>query len=177
MFYKLLNRKWIKLPTVMLLLIAITNLSFRVKADGQIILPAGTIVPLETIGEIKSDAISSGQMVDFKVRSDVKVGDVVVIPAGSIAKGQVTRATPPKGLGKQGIIELQIRSVQALDGQNINLASGNISKEGEDKAGLAIVLGIFVCILFLLIKGKNAEIAPGYQVEAVVASNTTVHLK
>ena len=59
----------------------------------------------------------------------------------------------------------------------MNLASGNISKEGEDKAGLAIILGIFVCILFLMMKGKNAEIAPGYQVEAVVASNASIQVK
>jgi hypothetical protein len=177
MFYKLLNRKWIKMPTVLLLLLAVTNLSFRVKADGQVILPSGTIVPLETLGTINSESISTGEMIDFKVRSDVKVGDVVVIPAGSIAKGQVTKATPPKGLGKQGFLEVQIRSVTAVDGQNVNLASGTISKEGEDKAGLAIILGIFICILFLMIKGKSAEIAPGYQVEAVVASNATIQLK
>ena len=177
MFYKLLNKKWIKTPTVLLLLLAITNLSFRVKADGQVILPSGTIVPLETLGTINSESISAGEMIDFKVRSDVKVGEVVVVPAGSIAKGQVTRATPPKGLGKQGFLEVQIRSVTAVDGQNVNLASGSISKEGEDKAGLAIILGIFLCPVFLMIKGKNAEIAPGYQIEAVVASNASIQVK
>jgi hypothetical protein len=40
--------------------------------------------------------------------------------------------------------------------------------------GLAIGLGIFICILFLFMEGKNAEIPPGYQVDAIVASNTTV---
>lgn len=48
---------------------------------------------------------------------------------------------------------------------------------GSDRLGVSIWLGVFVCLLFLLMKGKNAEIAPGYQVEAVVASTTTINLK
>lgn len=62
-------------------------------------------------------------------------------------------------------------------GQIINLSSGSFGKEGQDRLGVAIGLGVFVCLLFLLMKGKNAEISPGYQVEAVVASTTTINLK
>ena len=55
-------------------------------------------------------------------------------------------------------------------------AKNQSAKSGDDKAGLSIVLGIFVCILFLLIKGKNAEIPAGYQVDAIVSSNVTVNV-
>lgn len=149
-------------------------MSFRPNVNGDVLLTAGTPVALETIGVIVSEGATVGQLIDFKVRADVKVGDKVVIASGSIAKAQVSRVQAPKGLGKEGFIELQLKSVKAIDGKEVQLSSGNIYKEGQDKSTLSIVLGIFVCILFLFMKGKNAEIPPGYQVDATVASNTTI---
>jgi len=174
MIIQLLSKKFVKIPSVILMLIAFTNLSFTLKPNGEIILPAGTIVPLETIGVLSSAEKSVGQMVELKVRSDVKVGNVVAIPAGSIAKAQITRVKAPKGFGKEGFIEMQVKTVKSVDGQDVNLSSGSIYKEGDDKQTLSIVLGIFICVLFFLMKGKNAEIAPGYQVDAVVSSNISI---
>lgn len=174
MIIQFLTKKFIKFPAAILMLIAFSNLSFTLKPNGEIILPAGTIVPLETIGVLSSAEKSVGQMVELKVRSDVKVGSTVAIPAGSIAKAQITRVKAPKGFGKEGFIEMQVKTVKSVDGQDINLSSGSIYKEGDDKQTLSIVLGIFVCVLFFLMKGKNAEIAPGYQVDAVVSSNVTI---
>jgi hypothetical protein len=174
MIFKFVKKTWVKFPLVMLMLVAFANMSFRVSPYGEVVLNAGTLVPLETIGVITSQGLTAGQTIDFKVRADVKVGEKVVIAAGSIAKAQVTRVNEPKAIGKQGVVELQVKSVQSVDGKSINLSSGSVYKEGEDRLGLSIGLGIFICLLFLLMKGKNAEIAPGYQVDAVVASNTTI---
>lgn len=141
-----------------------------------VVLTSGTSIPLETVSAIQSDLVSAGQMIDFKVRYDVKVDDVVVIPAGSIARGQVTRADKAKAIGKEGFVEIQIKSVQAVDGQEIYLTGGNVYQEGDNKQTLAIVLGVLVCVLFLLIKGKNAVVPSGYEVMSTVASNTTIQL-
>ncbi len=108
------------------------------------------------------------------VRQDVIVDDVVAIPRGSIAKGQVMRAERPKAIGREGFVEIQIKSVTATDGQEIMLTGGNIYQEGEDKQTLSIVLGVFVCILFLLLKGKNAQVPQGFQIESSVATTTTI---
>lgn len=172
--FKYLQSKKVKFPIVIILFIAFANMSFRPNVNGDVLLNAGTPVALETIGVIVSEGATVGQLIDFKVRADVKVGDKIVIPAGSIAKAQVSRVQAPKGLGKEGFIELQLKSVKAIDGKEVQLSSGNIYKEGQDKSTLSIVLGIFVCILFLFMKGKNAEIPPGYQVDATVASNVTI---
>ena len=86
-------------------------------------------------------------MVDFRVKTDVKVDNKVVIAAGAIAKGQVVRGQKAKGLGK----------------------------EGDDQQTLAIVLGVFVCILFLFLKGKNATVPSGFQLNSSVASTVTIN--
>lgn len=174
--YRIMQYSKFRVSVIILMMVSFANMSFRVNSQGDILLTAGTPIALETIGVILSEGTTVGQIIDFKVRADVKVGDKVVIPSGSIAKGQVSRVQAPKGLGKEGFIEIQIKSVKAVDGQEVQLASGSVYKEGQDKATLSIVLGIFLCVLFLLMKGKNAEIPPGYQIDATVASNVTIKI-
>jgi hypothetical protein len=173
--FRLMQNLKLRASVILLMMISFANMSFRVNPGAELLLTAGTPVAIETIGMIISDGAAVGQIIDLKVRADVKVGEKVVIAKGTLAKGQVIRVQAPKGLGKEGFIEIQIKSVQAVDGQEVQLASGSIYKEGQDKATLSIVLGIFVCILFLFMKGKNAEIPPGYQIDATVASNVMIN--
>lgn len=163
-------------PIAMLLATSFLLMSFKMSGDGEVTLNAGTIVSLETVSMIQSDLVSVGQTIDFKVKYDVKIDGKAVIPAGTIAKGQVMRAQKAKGLGKQGFVEIQIKSVTAADGQEVFLTGGNVNQEGEDQQTLAIVLGIFICILFLTIKGKNAQVPPGYQVTSSVATTMSIKI-
>ena len=170
------NKSMFKSLAVMLSL-AVLNLSFgSVPIEQAVVLKAGTVIPLETMNLIKSDNATVGRTIDLRVTRDIEVDGQTVIPAGSIAKGQITRSQKAKGLGKAGFLEIQIKSVTAVDGQEVYLAGGNVSEEGDDKATLAIVLGIFICILFLFMKGKNAEIAPGFSYDSNVASTVNIQV-
>jgi hypothetical protein len=160
----------------LLMALSILSMSFKMRGNGEVVLNAGTSIALETVSVIQSDLVSVGQSIDFRVKYDVKVDGKTVVAAGSIAKGQVMRAQKAKGLGKEGLVEIQIKSVTAADGQEVFLTGGNVYNEGEDRQTLAIVLGIFVCILFLIMKGKNAQVAPGYQVTSSVASTMTIKI-
>jgi hypothetical protein len=161
-------------PTALIVSIAFLCMSFHSRENGETVLNAGTMVALETISVIKSNSVLIGQIIDFRVPYDVKVDNKVVIAAGSMARGQVMSAQRAKGIGQAGFVEVQIRSVTAVDGQEILLTGGNLNQEGEDKQTLAIVLGVFVCVLFLTIKGKDAQVPPGYHVRSAVAMTTTI---
>lgn len=175
MLKKILKSIWFK-PTALALLVSFTSYSFILPATmSSVVLKSGTPISLETSRMYSSSELSPGQMIDFKVRNDVKVEDKVVISAGTIAKGQVMRANKAKGLGKAGTIDVAIKSVAAVDGTNINL-NGSVYNEGEDKQTLSIVLGILLCVLFLTMKGKEAVLPSGYAVDASVASSTDINV-
>jgi len=159
-------------------LILATSILFMSFAPYQetVTLSAGTLIILETVQAFQSDLATPGMTIDFKVRSDVKVKGEVVIKAGTMAKGQVVRAQKAKGVGKAGHIEIQVRSVEAVDGQEVLLTGGNLHQEGEDKQTAALVLGILLCILFLTKKGKNAEIPVGTRVDGTVATNMEIEV-
>jgi hypothetical protein len=173
MISKIHNSVYVK-HIALLLAVSILTMSFKMTGNGEVVLNAGTNIPLETVSMIQSDLVSVGQTIDFRVKYNVIVDGKTVVAAGSIAKGQVMRAQKAKGLGKGGFVEIQIKSVTAADGQEIFLTGGNVFQEGEDKQTLAILLGVFVCILFLTMKGKNAQVPPGYQVTSSVATTMTI---
>lgn len=170
--------KLFQLRSALLLAFVMLVSSFKVPVYASTaVLKAGTTINFETTSVIKSGSMLAGQLIDFRVTRDVIADGNVVVPAGSIAKGQVVRSEKAKGLGKPGFIEVQIKSVTAVDGQEIFLSSNNVSNEGDDKSTAAIVLGILVCILFLFKKGGEAEIPVGYNFNGMVASNTTVEIQ
>jgi hypothetical protein len=164
----------VKKTTAALLLVCLSTFSFHVQAAGEIIIPAGTRIELETVQSISSELIQPGEPVDFKVRADVSINGVVVVKAGTLAKGVVITSDHAKGIGKEGNVEIQVKNVQAVDGSFLPLSSNSIARKGENNAVLSIVLGVLVCLLFLLIKGKNGVIPAGTSVDAIVASNSKV---
>ena len=61
-------------------------------AQKSVTIKAGTIVPLQAVKQIKAADVNEGETVDFRVVTDVKVGNCVAIPQGTIAKGVVNEA-------------------------------------------------------------------------------------
>ncbi len=157
-----------------LLAVSILFMSFNMHGNEGVVLNAGTNILLEMVPTIQTNFVAVGQTIDFRVKNDVVTEGKTVLAAGSIAKGQIVRAQKAKGLGKQGFIEIQLISVTAVDGQEVFLNGGNLYQEGENRETLAIVLGIFVCILFLTLKGTDALVPSGYQVTASVATSLSI---
>ncbi|WP_018339599.1 hypothetical protein [Butyricimonas synergistica] len=171
----LLSKSFVVKPIIAIMILAFTNLSFTL-ADNEVILKAGTLIPLEVLSEINTKNITTGQIIDFKVTKEICVDKNVVIPFGAIAKGQVSRFEKRKGVGKGASIQIQLKSVTAKDGTDVMLTGGNMSEEGENNLVLSIVLAVFVCPLFLLLKGKQAVIPAGTSISATVATDTYIKL-
>ena len=145
-------------------------------AQKKVTLKAGTPVILATVETVSSKTTVSGNTIDFKVVTDVIVDGNVVIPAGTIAKGQASNVSKASAIGKGGEITVGINNINALDGTLVPLSGANISASGKNKVGLAIVCGICTLCGFL-IPGSQAELPAGSQTQAVVMSNTMVTLQ
>lgn len=126
----------------------------------QVTLPAGTPVIIKNLDTINSSAITTGSTVSFTVVQDVKVDNKVVIKAGSIADAQISYNKRKNYAGIAGEVVVSDFSVHAVDGTYVPLRA-TLSARGEDKVGLSVGLGFFLCFLFLLIKGEDAVIPAG----------------
>lgn len=130
------------------------------KKQGTITIPAGTPIILKNAETINSSAIAIGSTVSFTVVSDVKVDDKVVVKAGSLADAQISYSKKKNYAGISGEVVVSDFSVHAVDGTYIPLRA-TLSSRGEEKVGLSVGLGFFLCLLFLLIKGEDAIIPAG----------------
>ncbi len=161
-------------PAAMLMIIAIFCMSFTAPG-GTVVIKSGTTIPLELMNTISSENATYGQLVNFKVTSDIKVDGKVIIPQGSMAKGQIVRVHKNGLLGSSGEIQINVTSVTAVDGTEVYLNGSSLNNEGQNRLGISIVITL-LCILGFLIKGGNAEIAAGTSCLATVSGNTTVNV-
>jgi len=149
-------------------------MSFTTNYKDEVVIPSGTSIQFELVNPVSSQAAFPGSVIDFRVSSNVVVKGQIVVSAGSIAKGQVVRAVKSKIVGQEGSIEIMVKSVRSVDGQDIPLFGGTLYREGEDRQVLSIVAGL-VCFPFgFLVKGSNVELPSGTSVNASVATSTTV---
>ena len=173
MFIKFLKSIYFK-PTLFLMALAMLTMSFTMP-KGTVVLKAGTVIPMELVSTINSKTARSGQLVDFRVTSDIKVDGKTVIAAGSIAQGQIVRAKKNGLLGAEGELEIAVKSIRAVDCTNIYLSSNNLADEGSNKVVLSVVITL-CCLFGFLIKGGQAEIPAGAQVQGIVVSNTDINV-
>lgn len=173
MYSKIIDSKFFKNSA--LLLAALMLLSSFTMPAGQVVVKSGTLVPLELLNTISSKECRTGQIITFRVLRDIVVDGKTAIEAGALAKGQVIRVKKTQLFGGQGELQVNIKSVTAVDGTEVFLNGGDLSDEGDNKVVVSVVL-TFLCLFGFLIKGSNAEIVAGAQCQAFVSGNTTVNV-
>lgn len=149
--------------------------SFTAPGGQVVVLKGGTPISLELLGNVSS-AANIGDTVDFRVVSDIKADNVVVIPAGSIAKGQISAVKSRGLLGQEGEVTVQIKSVTAIDGTRVALAGASMSAAGDSKLVVSIIVTL-CCLFGFLIKGTDGVIASGTVFDAIVAGNTDITIE
>jgi hypothetical protein len=133
--------------------------------DGQeILVPDGTEFSVVTVDEISSKTASDNDPVNLRVVDPVRVGNVVVIAAGTLVKGTVASVEKRGHLGKGGKLGLRVDSTIAVDGQKVRLRASK-GKGDTDTVGSTIALSLLISPLFLLRRGNHAVIKPGTRLQ------------
>lgn len=153
---------------------ALCLMSIAVFAQKEVMVKAGTLVPLQIVNPTKAADVAVGEKVAFKVSRDINVDGVTAVPFGTIVNGKVYEAKKSSWWGTKGRLGIMISELYAPNGEMIPLSNGNIYVTGKNRTALSAVLFCFVTIPACFICGSRAEIPAGYEVHANVASNTTV---
>ena len=156
-----------------LLLLAVGVTSFSAFAQKQVTIKAGSIVPLQSVKQVKAADVSEGQTVDFQVVQDVNVDGVCAIPRSTLVKGKVAEAKKSTIAGTKGRLVININRMNLPNGEAVFFSNTDVRVYGKNKTPLAVVTACLVwpCIF---IPGTKAVMPAGYEVQATVAANTTV---
>ena len=144
-------------------------------AKPYAILTCGTFVHLEFALLISSKTAQVGDPLTLRVTDDIKVGNTVIVPRGTLADGNITfvRRTGPGGM--PGTLAYQLNALH-VNGTSVPLWRVE-GRSGDPKMPSAEVL-IPVAGMFTLFRhGKDVELKPGIPVTAFVAADTTLPLQ
>jgi hypothetical protein len=133
---------------------------------SESVLRAGTPVPLVMSETITTNGkkLRVGQRVRMAVASDVRLGTSVVIPAGSIAEGEVTDVRNKGMWGKSGRIEARALSVRV--GDRLIRLSGTFDDKGVTGTAGVVAAAVLVPVVGFFVTGTSANIPAGSGVKA-----------
>jgi len=140
---------------------------------------SGAEVRMVTRSELSSRTTRLGDRVELEVTDDVVVNDMVMIPRGSVATGEVTRVRKKGMWGRSGILETRLVSVRAGD-HDIRLsgAAGDRGRSGTAATIGAVLLSPLIVAPFVgfFVTGTSAVIPANTTTVAYTAEEVPLAL-
>lgn len=139
----------------------------------EVIVKAGTLIPLHATNSVCAADVKVGDKVNFKVSRDVSIDGVTAIPYGTMASGKVTEAKKSSWWGTKGRLKINITDIIMPNGTAIPVENGNVQINGTNRTPIAVIAFLFVwpgCFIC----GSKAEMQSGYEIQTTVAANTTL---
>jgi hypothetical protein len=130
------------------------------------VLRAGAEVPLVMSEGITTNGkkLREGQRIHLAVASDVRLGSTVVIPAGSLAEGEITDVRNKGMWGKSGRIEARVLNVRV--GDRLIRLTGTFDDKGVTGTAGVVAAIAFIPIAGFFMTGTSAKIPAGGGVKA-----------
>jgi hypothetical protein len=160
------------LSALVVTLMPLDLLQAQNNADQKLVLKEGTDVKLKFAQELSSKTAAEGDPVNFVVDEDIKIGDVVVIKAGTKALGTVTNAKKAGMMGKGGELNVRLEHLKAGD-TRVRLR-GTKGKEGDSKTGTAVALTVLFGPIGLIKHGKEIVVKEGSPLAAFVDDDVSL---
>ena len=95
----------------------------------EVVVPAGTLVPVRFLSTLNSKNNKTGETFDFQIAENVFIDNKLIIPANSEGVGEIAKAKKASILSRSGKLEIEFKSLSALDGTSLNLILGEKAEE------------------------------------------------
>lgn len=147
------------------------NAAPRLTADGKLVLPQDTPVPLIFASDVSSKTALVGDQIALTVADDLKFEGDVVVKKGTPAVGRVIQVDKAGIGGVPGVVGFQVEILN-VNGVMIRLY-GEATREGDPKLPNAAVMIPVVGPLTVLRRGTDAVIKAGTAFTGYLAAETT----
>ena len=144
---------------VALLISALPLVSGAQDAAPLITVPALTPVAVRLEELISSNKNKIGDHFRITVAEDVRVGEALVIPAGSAGEGEVIHAAKSGAGGKAGELILAARYVRVGDVE-VRLRSFALGVVGKDQAANSLAASMIIGPFAMFVKGGVITVPP-----------------
>lgn len=128
-------------------------------SQGEVILPQGTAIQLRLMDRLSTKITQKGETFDLEVIEDVVVDGTTIVPAGTLAVGEVTRSDAKGPFGKSGKLEARILYLK-FGGRPLRV-SGTLSVAGDGGTTETVLTALAAGTLAFAVTGKSAVLEPG----------------
>jgi hypothetical protein len=101
------------------------------KVFQELVVSANSVIGLETENRISSETARIEDRVEAKVTRDVKVGDMIAIPAGSRAIGSVIQVDRGGKFKERARLGIRFTTVVLADGTRLPMSTETIYRDGD----------------------------------------------
>lgn len=149
----------------------------------EVVIPAGTLVSIRFLNTLSSSSNKTGETFNFQISENLFLDNKLIIPVNSEGVGEITKAKKATLLSRPGKLEIEFKSLSALDGTSLSLILGEEAEEENKRLYVAIgagILGFIILsnpvglVLGALVPGKNVKIEEGTEIFLQVESDTPV---
>lgn len=127
--------------------------------SNALVLRQGTAVRFATDQALSSQKSKLGDRFELRTIDPVRVGELLVIPAGTRAVGEVTRAEKKGAFGKSGKLDTRILYV-VLGDQHVSITGKSVDQGSSGTVGVVVAAALFWPAM-PFITGKSAEVPAG----------------
>jgi len=146
----------------------------------RLIIPGQTAIKLQLAESVSSAHARPGDRLDFVVTRDVDVEGFTAIPAGTVARGSVTRVKGKRLLGIGGNVSLELDSLQLATGDRVGLRA-HLNVKGRSRTKLMAAGMIATGLVFLpaapvllLTRGHDSIVLKSTEITAHIDPATSV---
>lgn len=148
----------------------------------SVTLPKDNVIKIEFLENMSTKQSRVGDAVNFKAADNLYVNDVLVLPKGSRGTGSIKKVSQPGIFGKDGRIDIQFTSIAGVDGTQIPITVGDLSKQKASSAagagaatiGGLVILGPVGLVGGAFVKGAGVNIPAGSATYVQTSADTTI---
>lgn len=149
----------------------------------EVVIPAEALIPIRFLSTLSSKNSKVGEIFNFQISENIFLDNKLIIPANSEGVGEITEVKRATLLSRSGKLEIEFKSVSALDGTSLGLILGEEAQKENKRIAIAIGVGILGLIVLsnpigllagALVPGKNVTIEEGTEMFLQVKDDTTV---
>jgi carbonic anhydrase/acetyltransferase-like protein (isoleucine patch superfamily) len=101
----------------------------------DLVIPSDAVLGLQIEKTISSESAKVEDRVEARVTRDVRVGDRVAIPAGSIVQGSVMEVERGGKIRERARLAIRFHTVILADGSRLNVRTDSVVREGTSPSG------------------------------------------
>ena len=139
-----------------------------------VVIQEGVILKVSTLDALSSNTSKQGDIFRMKLDDELKISNLIAIPAGAIAYGTITYAEPRRMLGQPGELYYRVDYIKHGE-QRIKIRTSR-SAQGKDSNSATFALVALFGVFGAFKKGKDIEVPVGTSFEVYVSETITISL-